>query len=126
MIAGSEIIMDEGFDDFLFKKRKKKTAKQKAERKAKRQKFWKGFKDVLKELGRSTETGLPTDQPIQVSNPFPQTPVFTAIPPGHEDNGNDTDDDKQGIPVVVWIVGGVVLFAGGVWAYQRFSKKTMV
>lgn len=122
--------LQEGYDDFFGnkKKRRAKRAKRKAnrivrrtvrrsqpkrvERKEKRQRFFKDLGQVYRDIGGATAIGTAIDS---ITAPKTITNYGTSSIPEPSDFSLDvgvpkeTEEEKKGIPTVVYVLGGVVV-----------------
>lgn len=113
---------DAGADNQTKAKKAKKPKKElseeeKAARKEKRQETWKNISDQFKEGGtvsnilnlfgvgnNANSSSMPSDYEFGVA-------------------GQDSGNDKQGIPTAVWVVGGVVVLGLALFTYSQIQKK---
>ena len=125
----SRHLQDDDYDDFFGnkKKRKARRAKRKAkrvarrtvrrsapkriERKAKRTKFFKDVGQIYKEADGATAIGQAIDS-FTKPKPLDAYGVSTELPSDFSiglGTDTETEEEKKGIPTVVYILGGVVV-----------------
>jgi len=113
--------------DYFFKKLfGKKTAEEKEARKKKRKAFWASIGQGYQELGGAAGI-IGTAQGVKdLVQPGEEDSDF-EVGVGHskEEEPETTEKDK-GIPKEVLIIGGIAVFAVGIWGYSHYRKNQAI
>ena len=110
------------YDYFLKKLFGKKTEEEKAANKKKRKAFWESIGKGYQELG-GVEGIIGTAQGVKDLIKSGEEPDDYEVNMGHSKEEEETDEKEKGISKEVLIIGGIAVFAVGIWGYSQYRKN---
>ena len=100
----------------------KKTEEEKAANKKKRKAFWESIGKGYQELG-GVEGIIGTVGGVKELIKPSEEPDDYEVNMGHSKEEEETDEKEKGISKEVLIIGGIAVFAVGIWGYSHYRKN---
>lgn len=116
---------DHQYDYFLKKLFGKKTEEEKQETEQKRNSFWDVIGKGYQELG-GVEGIIGTAQGVKELVKPSEEPSDFEVNMGHGKEEEETKEKEKGISKEVLIIGGIAVFAVGIWGVSQYRKNQML